>query len=153
MFRRSTACSTARSSALACTALRAPATSATSSWLFTVIGSISGITTSSPAGVSRIWRTAAGRLSPAMCSACTFSERSGRVIDRLASQVTTMARARVPPAIRMKRRWRAAASSRSDWAVSCRAAPARFRRPRYPLSGSLDTAASIVAMLSGSPAR
>ena len=92
MLRRSTACSTARSTALDCTFESAAATWLTSSLVFTVIGSTSGITTSSPGGVSRIWRTAAGQPGrrpsprPAACR-----ERSGRVIERLAIQVTRRA--------------------------------------------------------------
>ena len=91
MLRRSTACSTARSTALDCTFERAAAT-----WLDLVLGLHRdrrdlGITTSSPAGCrgSGGRRRAAGV--SAISSACRLSERSGRVMERLASQVTRRA--------------------------------------------------------------
>ena len=102
MLRRSTACSTARSSAESCTVLRASATSATSSRVCTVIGSTWGTATSSPSGVSRMSTHRVGQPVVRPCPwPARVSDRSGRVIDRDTSHTartvtTTRDRARAP---------------------------------------------------------
>ena len=91
MLRRSTACSTASSTAASCTVLRALATSPTSSRVLTTIGRVSGTSTSSPSGVSRIWNTTDGSRSVDISLAWRVRARSGRVIDRDTSTVTMRA--------------------------------------------------------------
>ncbi len=144
MLRRSTACSTARPSAVSCTVLRAWATSTTSSLVFTRTGSTWGTATSSPSGVWSTSITARGRRSPAIALAWAVSDRSGRVMDRETSHVSTKAATTDATASPMNSRSRMRASATRSSAVWLTSAASSSRSSFMPpqlvvVSGSISS--------------